>query len=104
MVLLPETDREGARVVADKIRQGVAAVVIDEHGEQITIGVSIGLGEWVAGRSLDDIMAAADEAMYERQAAGPAEGRTAATALGDGVGPRRRPAAEAARRVAVERR
>ncbi len=64
IVLLPETDREGARVVADKIREGVGAVRIDERGEQIPIGVSIGLGEWTVGRSVDDVMAAADEAMY----------------------------------------
>jgi diguanylate cyclase (GGDEF)-like protein len=63
-VLLPETDRDGARVVADKIRLGVGSIPIDERGERIAIGVSIGLGEWVPGRSVDDIMAAADEAMY----------------------------------------
>jgi diguanylate cyclase (GGDEF)-like protein len=86
VVLLPETDREGARVVADKIRQGVAAVVIDEHGAQISIGVSIGLGEWAPGRSLDDIMAAADEAMYtvKRQVRRRGNNATAYAAMGPG--------------------
>ncbi len=64
VVLLPETDREGARVVADKIRLGVGAIPIEDRGERIGVAVSIGLGEWVPGRSVDDIMAAADEAMY----------------------------------------
>ncbi|MCU0477679.1 MAG: GGDEF domain-containing protein [Chloroflexi bacterium] len=93
VVLLPETDREGARVVADKIRQGVAAVRIGERGEVVAIGVSIGLGEWAPGRSVDDIMAAADEAMYDvkRQVRRRGNGRTGLAALGPGR-PEARPA------------
>ena len=86
VVLLPETDREGARVVADKIRQGVAAAELGERGERIPIRVSIGLGEWVPGRSLDDVMAAADDAMYDvkRLARRRPNGRTALEAVGPG--------------------
>ena len=86
VVLLPETDRDGARVVADKIRQGVAAVGLGERGERIPIGVSIGLGEWTPGRSLDDIMAAADDAMYDvkRFARRRPNGRPAREAVGPG--------------------
>jgi diguanylate cyclase (GGDEF)-like protein len=65
VVLLPETDREGARVVADKIRIGAGAIELGDRTESIPVAVSIGLGEWTPGRSLDDIMAAADDAMYE---------------------------------------
>jgi diguanylate cyclase (GGDEF)-like protein len=87
VVLLPETDREGARVVADKIRQGVAAIQVGERGEQVPIGVSIGLSEWASGRSMDAIMAAADEAMYsdKRQA----RRRSSAPVPLEGVGPGR---------------
>jgi diguanylate cyclase (GGDEF)-like protein len=92
VVLLPETDREGARVVADKIRQGVAAIAIADHGEPVRLGVSIGLGEWAPGRSLDDIMAAADDAMYDvkrftRRGPGGGRrpgGRATLTAVGPG--------------------
>ncbi|HYN48742.1 MAG TPA: GGDEF domain-containing protein [Candidatus Nanopelagicales bacterium] len=86
VVLLPETDRDGARVVADKIRAGVAAVDLGERGERIPIAVSIGLGEWTPGRSLDDIMAAADDAMYDvkRLARRRPNGRTALEAVGPG--------------------
>ncbi|HSW41073.1 MAG TPA: GGDEF domain-containing protein [Patescibacteria group bacterium] len=86
VVLLPETDREGARVVADKIRQGVAAAGLGERGERIPIAVSIGLGEWVPGRSLDDLMAAADDAMYDakRHARLRPNGRIALAAVGPG--------------------
>ncbi len=91
VVLLPETDREGARVVADKIRQSVAAVRVGDRGEMVPIGVSIGLGEWAPGRSVDDIMAAADEAMYDvkRQVRRRGNGRNGLAAVGPGrPGPR----------------
>jgi len=86
VVLLPETDRDGARVVADKILAGVAAAALGERGEYIPIGVSIGLGEWVPGWSPDDIMAAADDAMYDvkRLARRRPNGRTALEAVGPG--------------------
>lgn len=86
IVLLPETDREGARVVADKIRQGVAGILIGDRGEQIRVGVSIGVGEWSPGRSLDDVMAAADEAMYtvKRQEQRGRPVRAALTPMGPG--------------------
>ncbi len=79
VVLLPETDREGAGVVADKIREGVATLAIVEGGEEIPVAVSIGLGEWSRGRSLDDVIAAADDAMYDmkRLARRRPNGRTA---------------------------
>ncbi|MFH0751431.1 MAG: GGDEF domain-containing protein [Chloroflexota bacterium] len=86
IVLLPETDRDGARVVADKIRQGVAGASLGERGERIPIGVSIGIGEWVPGRSLDDVMAAADDAMYDvkRLARRRPNGHPALEAVGPG--------------------
>lgn len=106
VVLLPETDRDGARVVADKIRFGVAATELIERGERIALGVSIGLGEWHPGRTLDDIMAAADEAMYEwkrrrrPRLGGPGRGGFAAMGPGrDARGEGRSDEAIAARRA-----
>jgi diguanylate cyclase (GGDEF)-like protein len=88
VVLLPETDRAGARVVADKVRQGVAALELVEGSERIPLGVSIGLGEWSRGRSLDDIMVAADDAMYDVKRLGRRRpnGRTMLAAVGPGRG------------------
>ena len=65
MVLLPETDPTGAFVVAEKIRQGVAAMLTVERGGPVPVSVSIGLVAWPDdGRSLDQLMDAVDEAMY----------------------------------------
>jgi diguanylate cyclase (GGDEF)-like protein len=65
MVLLPETDPTGAFVVAEKIRQGVAAMRTVERGGPVPVSVSIGLVAWPDdGEMLDQLMDAVDEAMY----------------------------------------
>jgi diguanylate cyclase (GGDEF)-like protein len=65
VVLLPETDASGAFVVAEKIRQGVAALRTIERDELLPVSVSIGLVAWPAdGPTLDRLMSAVDQAMY----------------------------------------
>jgi len=65
MVLLPETDPTGAFVVAEKIRQGVAAMRTVERGGPVPVSVSIGLVAWPDdGEMRDQLMDAVDEAMY----------------------------------------
>jgi diguanylate cyclase (GGDEF)-like protein len=65
VVLLPETDPTGAFVVAEKIRQGVAAMRTLERDGPVPVSVSIGLVAWPDdGATLDQLMNAVDEAMY----------------------------------------
>jgi diguanylate cyclase len=65
VVLLPETDPTGAFVVAEKIRQGVAAMRTLVRDGPLTVSVSIGLVAWPDdGATLDELMNAVDEAMY----------------------------------------
>jgi diguanylate cyclase (GGDEF)-like protein len=65
VVLLPETDPTGAFVVAEKIRQGVAAMRTIERDGPVEVSVSIGLVAWPDdGRTLDQLIDAVDEAMY----------------------------------------
>jgi diguanylate cyclase (GGDEF)-like protein len=65
VVLLPETDPTGAFVVAEKIRQGVAALRTLERDQAVPVTVSIGLVAWPDdGATLDQLMDAVDEAMY----------------------------------------
>jgi diguanylate cyclase (GGDEF)-like protein len=70
VVLLPETDPTGAFVLAEKIRLGVNAMTIDlpnAANPSISIGVVSYPGD---GRTADELMISADNAMYASKRAG----------------------------------
>jgi diguanylate cyclase (GGDEF)-like protein len=70
VVVLPETDPTGAFVLAEKIRLGVNAMAIDLPGAShpsISIGVVSYPGD---GRTADELMISADNAMYASKRAG----------------------------------
>ncbi len=65
VVLLPETDPTGAYILAEKIRQGAADLVIDADGRFIRTTLSIGVVAFPSdGQTSDDLMIAADRAMF----------------------------------------
>jgi diguanylate cyclase (GGDEF)-like protein len=70
VVLLPETDPTGAFVLAEKIRLGVNAMAID-IGETTHPSISIGVVSYPGdGRTADELMISADNAMYASKRAG----------------------------------
>lgn len=74
-VLLPETDLDNARVLAEQIRGAIADTSIPvDDSDGITVTVSIGVAELDAGDRQQDagdrLLQAADEAVYEAKAAG----------------------------------
>jgi len=71
VALLAETDPSGAYVVAEKIRQMVSELVIQSGGLQITTSLSIGVVSYPDdGQTADELMIAADEAMYSSKRLG----------------------------------
>ena len=69
VVLLPETDPTGAYVLAEKIRFGVNAIETGSSG--IKPSVSIGVVSYPHdGKSSDELMITADQAMYASKRAG----------------------------------
>ena len=71
VALLPETDPSGAYVVAEKIRQMVSELLIQSGGHQITTSLSIGVVSYPEdGQTADELMIAADEAMYSSKRLG----------------------------------
>ncbi len=71
VVLLPETDPTGAYVLAEKIRLGVNAMAIDQAIPRSHPSVSIGVVNYPAdGRTADELMISADEAMYTSKRGG----------------------------------
>ncbi|MGD0248163.1 MAG: GGDEF domain-containing protein, partial [Candidatus Limnocylindrales bacterium] len=71
VALLPETDPSGAYVVAEKIRQMISELLIESGGHQITTSMSIGVVAYPDdGQTADELMIAADEAMYSSKSLG----------------------------------
>ena len=74
VVLLPETDEDGAFFIAEAIRQGVRDLAIPHDGTKkkvvtVSIGVASSLGSTNLGASAD-LLARADKALYLAKSAG----------------------------------
>lgn len=72
VVLMPETPLEGARLVAERVRAGMEATVMElGDGRLIRFTVSIGLAQWADGEDDIDVpLHRADEALYRAKAGG----------------------------------
>ncbi|MBT3785335.1 diguanylate cyclase [bacterium] len=65
-VILPNTDREGSMVIAERIRQNIESLRIPHKDEELTITVSIGVSSIPENRPTDvkGFMKQADEALF----------------------------------------
>ena len=70
-VLLPATDGEGGRQLAERLRQAVEELAIDSGGAgAVTIRSSFGVSSYPSEPSASALMRAADRALYRAKAAG----------------------------------
>lgn len=71
-LLLPETDVAGAEAVAGRLVAALAAEPLEIDGHEVRLGASIGAATFGEGQftSAEDLLAAADRAMYVVKAAG----------------------------------
>jgi diguanylate cyclase (GGDEF)-like protein len=73
IIMLPDTDLEGAAEVAEKVRKNVeASVVLTENGEETKLTVSIGVNSIIpdTGDSIMDFIEIADQALYKAKKLG----------------------------------
>jgi diguanylate cyclase (GGDEF)-like protein len=71
VVLLPETDTDGAAVVAEKLRRSVAAIRLNAGTELLSSTASIGVVAFPDdGRTADALTNRADQVMYAAKRAG----------------------------------
>jgi diguanylate cyclase (GGDEF)-like protein len=70
--MLPETPLAGALMVAERLREAVAAVAVPlDDGETLRLTVSLGVAERTADETaVDQLLARADTALYRAKAAG----------------------------------
>ena len=64
IVLLPETELEGASSLAEKLRQDIAEYVFEFNGRPLNITMTFGVASFKMGDTLDSCIARADAALY----------------------------------------
>lgn len=98
VVVLPETDLAGARVVAEKIRGAMAAKKVVTGANSFVTTVSIGFSSAETPEDLntftyEELLRTADAKMYEAKAAGRNQSRGAHVVRDPNAAPTRRPLA-----------
>ena len=63
--LLPETDSEGAEMLAEKLRESVALNVFEFSGERVSVTLTFGVATHHTGEDLESCIARADTALYQ---------------------------------------
>jgi diguanylate cyclase (GGDEF)-like protein len=69
-VLLPGTNIDSARIVAEKLRHTMEHHSIKADAEQIYITISIGIAQYQPGDSIESWINTADERMYQAKRLG----------------------------------
>lgn len=69
-VILSQTDRDGAWIIAERIRQATCSNPIQIDGQEITMTASLGIANYSAGESRDDLVRRADVALYNAKREG----------------------------------
>jgi len=70
-VLLPGTDVQGGIRLAERMRSALAErVIVSDAGDRITMTASFGVAEWGGSGTANDLLAAADSALYEAKRRG----------------------------------
>lgn len=70
VLLMPDTDTQGARRILERIRLAVSSVGLADKEGSATLTVSTGLTTWQKGDSMDALLQRADRALYQAKAAG----------------------------------
>lgn len=70
LVLAPETGVEGARALAEKIRQTFSSRLFGDGARTFPLTLSVGVAELGASESGNDMIARADEALYHAKQSG----------------------------------
>jgi diguanylate cyclase (GGDEF)-like protein len=71
IVLFPGAALEDAHLLAERLREAIEERGLEHDGQRFSVTISQGLAEWPAhGRSAEELIAAADAALYTAKAEG----------------------------------
>ena len=70
-VLVIETEKVGAMLLAERLRQSIEELVVEYEGKEVVFTVSIGVTEWLPGDgTVEELMTRADDALYSAKRSG----------------------------------
>lgn len=70
LAILPDTDQEGAQVVAERLRRGIESLEVSTGRQSLTVGMTVGVASMQPGDRLEDVIVRAQEAVSEGKQAG----------------------------------
>ena len=70
LMILPETDSEGAARLAEKLRQNLENSVLEHNSAKLNITMSFGVSQYIPNVDIDRSIKAADEALFLAKKAG----------------------------------
>ncbi|MGR9087089.1 MAG: GGDEF domain-containing protein [Gammaproteobacteria bacterium] len=70
LIVLPDTDIDGARIIAEKIRTAIAGKEFHFGGRVFKITMTFGLSQYHSGHTIEDCLKLADMALYKGKEAG----------------------------------
>lgn len=70
LVVLPDTDTEGARLVAERLRGKMAEARCDYRGKTFNVTMTVGIATLQAGETAEQAIARADTALYDGKRSG----------------------------------
>ena len=70
LILLTDTELNGAQVIAERIRRSIAAEPMRSEQTDIKIAMTLGVAQFTEGESFSNVVARADAALYQGKARG----------------------------------
>ena len=70
LLILPETGLKGALIVAENLRKGIQDLDLRFDGDRIPVTISVGVGEYHSGQSVDECIRETDRALYKAKQQG----------------------------------
>ncbi len=70
LIILPETDSDGAAKLAEKLRQALETSLLEHKSEKLNITMSFGVSQYIPKMNIDTSINAADEALYMAKTTG----------------------------------
>ena len=65
-IIIPGVDKENASVTAERLRRGIQSMrILSDHGENITVTISLGVARMRTGEDADTLFERADTALYQ---------------------------------------